>query len=154
VRSRAGRRARRGFVLIELLTALAVLAILGGIALPSLRAAVYRADAAKVVTDMTAVRQALFDYREDSNRLPRTSPWGRAPPELESYLEELPFRYKDLDYRVVVNRRRGRVDFYVRYPRGSHIGAALQRFRRPGSDSGSVIWSLRRTAFRLLEDNR
>lgn len=147
-------RSRRGFTIIEMLIVLAILGILGGIALPSLRGAVYRADATKVVTDMTAVRQAVFDYREDSGELPRTARWGTAPPQLAPYLDGLPFTYKDLEYRLVSNVRRGRVDFIVRYPGGSFIGAALQRFRRPGTESGSVTWSRRRTVFRLLEGNR
>lgn len=143
---------RAGFSLLELLTVMVVIAILAGIALPALRIAIYRADAARVVSDMAAVRQSLFDYREDADALPGTSRWGETPSELATYLDHMPFAYKDLEYRLVVNRRRGRVDFEVRYPSGSHIGAALQRYRRAGSDSGSVAWSVRRTTFRLLEN--
>jgi prepilin-type N-terminal cleavage/methylation domain-containing protein len=147
-------RSRSGFSLLELLGALVVLGVLAGIAVPNFRAAVYRADATKIVTDMTAVRLAVFELREESGRLPRRARWGSIPPELVPYLDNVSFTYKDLQYRLTTNTRRGRVDFLVRYPRNSPIGNALQRFRRPGKDSGSVTWSRRRTRFRLLEGNR
>jgi prepilin-type N-terminal cleavage/methylation domain-containing protein len=146
--------ARAGFALIELLTTMIVLGILGGVALPALRAATYRADASKVATDMAAVRAAVFEYREDATRLPRTAAWRTIPRDIVPYLNNVQFVYKDLDYRMVTTAARGRVDFIVRYPRNSHIGAALRRFRRPGNDSGSVTWSATQTRWRLLEDNQ
>lgn len=145
---------RGGFTIIELLTVLTLIGILAGLGVPSLRSAVDRADATRVVTDMRAVRQALFTYREDSGGLPRTARWGTVPPELRPYIDGVQFTYKELEYRLRVNNGRGRVDLLVRYPRGSRIGAALQRFRRPGRDSGSVLWNSRQTRFRLLENNQ
>jgi prepilin-type N-terminal cleavage/methylation domain-containing protein len=146
--------ARAGFSLVELLTTMIVLGILGGVALPTLRAATYRADASKVATDMAAVRSAVFEYREDANRLPRTAAWRTIPRDLAPYLNNVLFVYKNLDYRLVTTAGRGRVDFIVRYPRNSQAGAALRRFRRPGNDSGSVTWSATQTRWRLLEDNQ
>jgi type II secretory pathway pseudopilin PulG len=131
-----------------------LIGVLGGLALPSLRGAVESADATKVVTDMAVVRQAVLTYREDRSELPRTARWGTVPAELQPYLDAVDFTYKDLEYRLQVNERRGRADFGVRYPRDSRIGAALQRYRRPGREAGSVTWSARQTVFRLLEDDR
>jgi prepilin-type N-terminal cleavage/methylation domain-containing protein len=148
------RARRRGFSLLELLTTITVLGIIGGIAAPVLRAATHRADASKVAADMTTVRAAMFEFREDTGRLPRTTAWGRVPPDLAPYFNSMLFTYKELDYRVVTTAGRGRVDFLVRYPRDSQIGAALRRFRRPGDDSGSVNWSTTQTRWRLLEDNQ
>ena len=144
---------RGGFTLIELVTAMIVVGIIGGIALPNLRAATYRADASKIAAEMTLVRTAIFEFREATGNLPRSARWGVIPPDLAPYLN-VQFTYEDLDYRLVSNRRRGRVEFRVRYPRRSPVGAALQRFRRPGSESGSVTWTARQTRWRLLENNR
>ncbi len=131
-----------------------VLGIVGGTAAPTLRSATYRADATKVASDMTTVRSAVFEYREDAGRLPRTAAWRTIPRDLASHFNNVQFVYKDVDYRLVTTAAQGRVDFIVRYPRGSPIGAALRRFRRPGNDSGSVTWSATQTRWRLLEQNQ
>ena len=144
---------RGGFTLIEVLVTMGVLGILAGIALPIFRSATYRADASKIASDMTLVRTAIFEFREDNNRLPASAGWGVVPPDLAPYFNNLQFTYKDLDYRLVTRPRRGRVEFRVRYPRRSPIGAALQTFRNPGSASGSVTWTARQTRWRLIENN-
>jgi general secretion pathway protein G len=150
---KAARRNRNGFSLIELLTVMVTLGILAAIAMPSLRGAVERADAARVAADMTLIRTAVFEYREDEGGLPRSAAWGRVPPDLASRVD-IPFTYKDLEYQLVTNANQGRVEFRVRYSRGSALGAALQRFMNPGNDSGSVVWSVTQTRWRLLEDNQ
>lgn len=149
-----GDRRTAGFSLIELLTAMVVIGILAAIALPAFRDSIARADARKVVTDVAAVRTAVFEYREDEGRLPRRAAWGTMPPELAPYLDHVDFTYKGLQYRVTSNRRRGRVDFLVRYDRRDPVASALQTFARPGSDSGSATWARRRMRFRLLEDHQ
>jgi prepilin-type N-terminal cleavage/methylation domain-containing protein len=146
--------ARAGFTLMELLLTMIVLGILGGIAAPTLRGATYRADASKIAADMTTVRTAVFEYREVASRLPSTAAWGTIPPDLAPHFSNVQFVYKNVDYRLVTTESQGRVDFIVRYPSGSPIGAALYRFRRPGSDSGSVIWSDTQSRWRLLEQNQ
>lgn len=149
------RDARRGgFTLIDLLTTMIVVSILAAIAIPSFKEAVARADARKVLTDVAAIRIAVHEYRQDANALPRGARWGATPPDLAPHLNDVDFVYKDVEYRLTSNRRRGRVDLTVRYPRDSAIGAALVTFAQPGSDSGSVTWSRRRTRFRILEQNR
>lgn len=145
---------RGGFSLLELLTAMIVISILGLVAIPNFKRAVHKADARKVLTDMTAVRAAVYEYREDEGRLPPTARWGTVPPTLEPYLNNVDFQYKSVEYRIRSNRRRGRVDFFVRYPRNDEIGLSLQTFSRPGRDEGSVTWNRRRTRFRLLEGSR
>ena len=124
---------RGGFSLIELLTTMIVIGILSGIAIPYLRDAVYRADARKVMTDVSAIRFAVMEFREDNGRLPNTASWGTTPPDLVPYLNN--------------------VDF-VRYPRRHPVGMALRAFERPGRDSGTVTWNNRRSRFRLLERNQ
>lgn len=153
----SGRRAgsgRGGFSLLELLTAMIVIAILGLVAIPNFKRAVHKADARKVMTDMTAVRSAVYEYREDEGRLPPTAAWGTVPAELEPYLNNVDFRYKSAQYRIRSNTRRGRVDFLVRYPRNDELGLSLQTFSRPGRDEGSITWNRRKTRFRLLEGSR
>ena len=141
---------RTGFTFIELLTVMVLLGILGGIALPNLRSAIFRADAAKIVTDMTAVRFAVLEFREENGSLPRTARCAATPPDLIPYLDQMPFSYKDVEYRLFTNNRQGKVEFSVRYPRRSLIGDALKRFRSPGGDAGSVSWTSRETKFRIL----
>lgn len=145
---------RSAFTLIEVVTVAVILGIFAGIALPSFRRATYWAHAAKVVADMNAVRLAVFEFREDNARLPGTARWGQTPPDLIPYLDQMPFVYKDLEYRLWANDRRGNVEFRVRYPTRSPIGDALSRFRRPGTESGSVSWTPRETKFRLLVGDR
>ena len=146
--------ASRGMTLIEILMVLVVLGILVGLAIPNLRSALFRAEAAKVVADMNTVRLALFEYREDNGSLPRSGRWDNVPPDLLPYLGDQSFSRGDIRYRLVTNRNRGRVIFDVRYPKGSLIGAELKRFRRPGRESGSVLWRSNRTRFYLLNNNR
>jgi len=147
-------RHRGGFSLMELLVTMIVLGVLAGIAAPSFRAATSQADAARIVADMSVVRLALFEFREENGALPRRGRWGRVPPDLVPHLNMTRFTYADLDYRLTTNVRRGRVDFLVRYPRNSPIGNALKRYRRAGNDSGSVSWGRTRTRFRLMENNQ
>ena len=142
---------RGGFSLLELLTAMIVIAILGLVAIPNFKRAVHKADARKVLTDMTAIRSAVYEYREDEGRLPTTAAWGTVPADLVPYLNNVDFRYKSAQYRIRSNTRRGRVDFLVRYPRNDELGLSLQTFSRPGRDEGSITWNRRRTRFRLLE---
>lgn len=145
---------RAGFSLIELLTTMVILGTLAGIAVPSFRDSVAKADARKIMTDVAAIRTALFEYREDAGALPPTAPWGRVPDGLSAYLNGVDFAYKDVTYRMVARPRRGRVDLVVRYPRNGPIAGALRVFDRPGNDSGSATWRRARMRFRLLEDNR
>jgi len=143
-----------GFTLIELLTTIVVLGVLAGIAMPTFKDAVARAEARKVLTDVAAVRTAVLEYREDSGELPRSAPWGRVPPELTPYLGGVAFQYRNVTYRVTSNAVRGRVDLRVRYERNEPVAGALRVFDRPGSHSGSATWNRTLMRFRLLENHR
>lgn len=145
---------RRGFSLLEVLSALILISVLGLVAIPNFKRAVYKADARKVMTDMTAVRAAVFEYREEEGRLPDTGTWGAVPPDLEPYLNNVDFRYKSAEYRLRSSPPRARVDFLVRYPGNDEIGLALRAFARPGGDEGSVTWNDREARFRLMEGYR
>lgn len=145
---------RGGFSLVELLTTMVVIGILAAVAVPTFQDSIARADARKVVTDMAAVRTAVFEYRAREGVLPRRASWGTVPPDLVPYLNNVDFTYKGLEYRLTSNRRRGRVDFLVRYDRRDPVANALQTFSRPGTDSGSATWARRRMRFRLLENNQ
>lgn len=138
----------RGFTLIEALLVMVIIAILAGIALPLLRGAIARADAARVRTDVRQIEVAALQYREDQGRFPPRTAWGASAPDLDPYLAEgTPFTYKEVEFRMVRtgNPRRGETfRVMVRYPRDSQIGEALQVFR--GDD---VIWTRRRTTFLL-----
>lgn len=148
-RTWAVERRGRGFTLIEALLVMLIISILAGIALPLLRGAVARADAAKVRTDVRTIELAALQYREEAGRFPPTSRWGQNPGTLDEWMAEgTEFTYKDVTYRMVRggNPRRGeRFRIQVRYPRTSLIGEALQTFRGP-----DVIWTRRRTTFALF----
>jgi prepilin-type N-terminal cleavage/methylation domain-containing protein len=143
------RSRKRGFTLIEALLVMLIISILAGIALPLLRGAVARADAAKVRTDVRTIELAALQFREEDGRFPPTSRWGQNPGILDEWLAEgTEFTYKDVSYRMVRggNPRRGeRFRIQVRYPLNSLIGEALQTFRGP-----DVIWTRRRTTFQLF----
>lgn len=61
---------KRGFSLIELLTALAVLLLLAALAAPPLLATIERGRAARVAVDLQTVEVALEAYRTDHGRYP------------------------------------------------------------------------------------
>ena len=137
------REARRGFTLVEMLIVAVVAGILAGLAMPNLREAVFRAEAAKVASDVHTVELAVRTYMEDNGAVPRSGRWGQSPPGLSEYLPEgFPFQYKTLTYRVVGQVNRGRVRLEVRYTRDDPLGVALQRLR-----SDDVTWTKTKTTF-------
>ncbi len=135
-----------GFTLVEMAIVLTVMAILAGLALPNVKDAVYRADAAKIVSDVRAVKLAVEEFVQENGSLPRSGRWRQVPADLAPYLAGMPFEYKTVEYRLISNRRRGVVRLRVRYPRRDPIGAALARYRRPGE----VRWTNRRTDFYIV----
>ena len=141
-----GSVSRSGITLIELVVVVVVLGVVAGIAVPNYRDAQYRADAASVVADMSAVRHAVVEYHADHNSYPEAGAWGVMPSELQPYLGDMPFRYKGLEYRLQTEPT---VDFTVRYPEGDPIGAALREYRPPGAEEGAVAWTPPEVEFRL-----
>lgn len=137
-----------GFTLVEVLLVIVMIAILVGIAVPMLRVSIARADAARVRTDVHQLELAALQFREEGGGFPETTGWGQAPSTLTPFLAEgTPFRYKDVEYRLVLTgtpREGERFQIQARYPEDSRVGEALQAFR--GED---VIWTRQRTTFLL-----
>ena len=91
---------RRGFTLIELLVTITILGILVNIAIPKLSDARIKADAAKVISDFSAIRHAVYDYNAVTGRYPRSRSFGTVPPELVNSLPDgFDFQYNDARYR-------------------------------------------------------
>lgn len=88
-----------GMTLVELLTVMAIIGILAGIALPIFRTSVARADAARVVADVRAVRMAAAEYISQHDAFPASGDWGEVPPELLPFLPDgFSFGYKGVEY--------------------------------------------------------
>lgn len=138
------RRAQRGgFTIVELLIVMLMISTLAGIAWPNFRSTVFKASAAKVVTDARAIELAVRNYAEDQDANPPGDNWGVVPPPLAPYLREnMPFTYRGLEYRLVTQVSPPSVRLEVQYPADDGTGLALQRFVGP-----NVTWTATRTTF-------
>jgi prepilin-type N-terminal cleavage/methylation domain-containing protein len=79
---------RRGMTLIELLVVVLIISILAAIAQPQMTQVIVKAKAADVVSDMQAVRVALYNYQADQNAWPAEVGSGQMPVGLDTYLPE------------------------------------------------------------------
>lgn len=123
------RQASRGFTLFELLLIMVVISILAGIALPTMRKAIDKAEAARIMTDVRNVTLAVRSYVEEKGTLPKSAPWGTSPPQLQPYLSEaVAFTSGNITYRMVTQKAAGTTRLVVRYPNKDPIGVALKRF--------------------------
>ena len=139
---------RGGFTLVEVLLVSAMIGILAGISTPILRGAIDRAAAARVVADARTLTIAVRSFVETQGTVPATENWGVTPSTLSPYLEEnMAFTFRDAEYRFVTQPLIGVAELWVRYPNGSPLGDALQRFRR----TGEVTWTPTRTTFVLVQ---
>jgi prepilin-type N-terminal cleavage/methylation domain-containing protein len=79
---------RRGFSLIELLVVVLIISIIAAIAQPQLTQVIVKARAADAVSNMQAVRLALYNYQADQQAWPPESGSGQMPTGLAAYLPE------------------------------------------------------------------
>lgn len=140
-------RDRRGFTFVEVLIVAVLIGILAGIALPYLAKAVDRASAAKVVSDARTLSLAARQHLEEGNDLPPTEDWGVFPTDLGRYVQaNLPFTFRDAEYRFVSQPGLDDAQLWVRYPEESGIAQALK-----GHRGSTVTWTPTRTTFFLME---
>jgi prepilin-type N-terminal cleavage/methylation domain-containing protein len=91
---------RRGMTLIELLVSLTIVAILANFALPAYSALKRRAEATRVIADVSAVRVAALDHYAEFGTFPPTHNWGQAPTfMIRSLPQGFEWRYKNVEYR-------------------------------------------------------
>jgi general secretion pathway protein G len=85
---KARRLGQGGFTLIELMTVIAMIFILVGIALPRFRTSIVHAREAALKEDLSRLRQSIDQYHADK---------GRYPPSLEALVEEGYIRRLEVD---------------------------------------------------------
>lgn len=91
---------RRGLTLIELLVTLTIIGILANFAVPALGALRRRAEAARIIADVHAIRVAALDHYVGFAAYPPAGQWGVVPPTLVSSLPQgFAFGFRDVDYR-------------------------------------------------------
>ncbi|MFH1764726.1 MAG: type II secretion system protein [Gemmatimonadota bacterium] len=149
---RGPRRGRgvHGFTLIELLTVMVVLSILAGIALPRLRGAILKAQAADLLGDLNVIRVAVLTYQSDKNAWPTEVGPGQVPSGLEAYLPGgFTFRKDDyvLDYDNWSGTGGSLYNIGVTFTaQNQELGLAVMEL------VGSNIWSGGQTTFTWIID--
>lgn len=141
---------RGGFTLIELLTVMVVLSILAAIALPRLRGAIIKAEAADVMGDLNVVKIAVLTYQSDHNEWPMDAGRGQVPRGLEEYLPEGFFFRKELytlDYDNWSSRRRSAFNVGITFVTDNKdLGLAVITL------VGSSIWTNGKKKFTFVID--
>lgn len=90
------RAGRQGFTIIEMLTTLTIIGILAGVAVPTIRGPIAKADAASITADFSAVRHMAYEFLEENGRFPVSGTLGSVPAEM---VGDVPaFQYKGMDY--------------------------------------------------------
>ena len=141
---------RGGFTLIELLTVMVVLSILAAIAVPRLRGAIIKAEAADVLGDLNAVKVAVLIYQSDYNEWPPDAGPGQVPRGLEEYLPEGFFFRKELytlDYENWSSRQKAAFNVGITFVTDNKdLGLAVITL------VGSNIWTNGNTKFTFVID--
>ncbi len=95
----AAREGRRGFTVVEFLTALIALITIARVAYPDIHEMMLRAHAADVAEAVGTARRAAERFRLERLRWPADGYAGQVPPELEGYLPD-GFRFEGTGYRL------------------------------------------------------
>ena len=91
---------RRGFTLVELMVTVTIVGILANMALPAVSGLRRRAEAARIIADITTVRSAALDHYAGSGTYPPAGQWGSIPPTLAPSLPGgFEFGFRDVEYR-------------------------------------------------------
>ena len=94
---RKGRDAWAGFSLAELVVVM-IVGIVAGIALPNIRSALFKAEAAHIVSDVSTIRLSAYTYLSETGDFPSSGGFGIAPPQLANHLPDgFPFTYKNVE---------------------------------------------------------
>jgi type II secretory pathway pseudopilin PulG len=76
-----------------------IVGIVAGIALPNLRSTLAAADAAHIVSDVSTVRLAAYQYLSETGVFPTGGSWGVVPPQMALHLADgFEFEYKTAQY--------------------------------------------------------
>jgi len=134
------REARGGFTLIELLTTMVVIGILAAIALPQLRGAIDKADAATIVEDARTILLAGVQALHDTGRLPAGGAPGEVPADLAAYLPAgFDFEYEGIiTYTWKSDTSGGNSTAFVYVDHSAHSGIARAMKVHEGNNA---IWT-------------
>jgi len=115
---------QQGFTLLEIMVVIVILGVLAAMVMPSVMGNKAKADRQKVITDLTALEQALDMYKLDNGRYPTTEQGLDAlvsKPDSEpeprkyqpgGYIRRLPTDPWGNDYQLMSPGQNGMVDVY------------------------------------------
>ncbi len=136
--------AASGFTLVELLIVVAIVGILTSIALPNVYRALYKARAAKVITDITRIRMGAQDYYNDKGTWPNNTAFGTVPKQLITYLPPgTVFNLPNWAVSYALTNYPTQTDAWVA-KNGYRVALRIKLDRRPFAD---VVYNLSKNLF-------